>query len=481
MIESLWKQDISLIEDPTLPHLITVMDTGAMAGHFSEFFRQNGIDKDWQVTDTAIEKVYYRPMKTMGILYRLYFQHASGEKAEEWIYAKMTRPGGLRKLQKKTNMDVAGYHPGQSFLAPMNAITPWEQFDMLLWLFPADPLLESLPQMTDFIVIRKLAEENIQVFSSVDAAFHCAPGHWRCKQFSFDRVKHMPGKRCVLRHHLVLENQDGETRNLTYYCKISKKSVNRTYYDLLNITCEQLAMQNSPVNIPHQLMYLDGYETVWQADWGGKAIIDVFEDYPTETLFSDIANMLAEFHKSRIEGLPDGVPLQIVLDGSLEDGAKLTYFLPQYKEIVAKVLERLSALEKTLSANLPKVMPVHGACRIEQMLVEGDELAIVDFDAIALGDPMYDVAEFIASLQYLEITQGTNREVLAKTAKVFYDAYAAQVDWKMDKRRLAWYALAFFLSKMYSSVKNYDLLAIQRMELVSKDVLNGWLEMLTEK
>jgi thiamine kinase-like enzyme len=110
------------------------------------------------------------------------------------------------------------------------------------------------------------------------------------------------------------------------------------------------------------------------------------------------------------------------------------------------------------------------------MLMRGAELALVDFDAVAMGDPHYDVAEFIASLQYLELSRGLSRQRLANAAKAFYESYAALVPWTCDRGRIAWYARAFLITKMFSSIKNLDFQALQRLELDGQEIINDWLE-----
>jgi thiamine kinase-like enzyme len=114
------------------------------------------------------------------------------------------------------------------------------------------------------------------------------------------------------------------------------------------------------------------------------------------------------------------------------------------------------------------------------MLVRGSKLALVDFDAVAKGDPHYDVAEFIASLQYLELSRGLSRQRLARAAQLFYESYAALVPWACDRRRIGWYARAFLISKMFSSIKNLDFPALQRLESDGEEIMNGWLECIVQ-
>jgi thiamine kinase-like enzyme len=152
----------------------------------------------------------------------------------------------------------------------------------------------------------------------------------------------------------------------------------------------------------------------------------------------------------------------------------LGHLLPELRPIVQTVLNDLQAEKDRIAQQTVPCVPIHGACRVEQMLVRDTELALVDFDAVADGDPYYDVAEFIASLQYLEISRGFARARLDRAAELFYDHYCELVPgFQRDDRRVAWYARAFLITKMLSSIKNLDLQALNRLELAGRNLITG--------
>jgi thiamine kinase-like enzyme len=247
---------------------------------------------------------------------------------------------------------------------------------------------------------------------------------------------------------------------------------------MLKSVYEQLAVQAPIVNIPKPLLHLDGFNTFWQEEWPGQPLIEVMEDQNWEELFPRIARVIAALHRSRIDGFRPGPDPDEVMNTADEDGTKFAHMLPQYQRSIMPALERLRAEKSALELQKIPAAPIHGACRIEQMLVRGAELALVDFDAVAMGDPHYDVAEFIASLQYLELSRGLSRQRLASAAKLFYESYAALVPWSCpaSRGRIGWYARAFLISKMFSSIKNLDFQALQRLESDGQEIMNGWLE-----
>jgi hypothetical protein len=290
----------------------------------------------------------------------------------------------------------------------------------------------------------------------------------------------MPGKRCVLRFHLNLIGPAGESRQVNFYSKSYNDAWSRYHFDMLNAVYEQLAVEAPIVNIPKPLLHLDGLNTFWQEEWPGHPLIEVMEEQNWEELFPRIAAVVAALHRSGSKGFRPGPDPDEVMNTADEDGTKFAYMLPQYQRSIMPALERLRAEKSALELqNIPAAL-IHGACRVEQMLVRGSKLALVDFDAVAKGDPHYDVAEFIASLQYLELSRGLSRQRLARAAQLFYESYAALVPWACDRRRIGWYARAFLISKMFSSIKNLDFPALQRLESDGEEIMNGWLECIVQ-
>lgn len=467
-----------MIDDPRLLNLNIITNGEIMAEHINRYLHTLGLSPAWNVTHCAIEKVYFRWAKRCDVLYRLTFQDASGRTAEEWIYGQMFPPEkGFKRFQKMVSTGNHS-HSVHNFLQELPPVSFWKEFEMIVWIFPADPELVSLPEVDHPAFVKKQIDANLSVFGMISGENSDNQwSKWRCTDVQFERIKHMPRKRCVLRFRVNLTSDAGETREITFYSKTSKGSANRYYFDLLKKAYQHLETIESTVKIPQPLLYLDGYDTVWQADWGGKPVIDVFNQFDPEEFFPGIAGMIAAFHQSQIKGLPPGPDYKDVLREAAEDGAKLIHIVPQYQFLVDMILTYLNETKGMMECSGRTVVPIHGACRLEQMLLKGNELTLVDFDALACGDPLYDIAQCIASLQYLAISQGMLRDKLAKAAEVLYESYTAQVKWSCDRRQMAWYALAFLLSKMYTSVKNLDIPALQRLEFDGWEHINDWFDL----
>ena len=466
----------SLLNDPKLPMLATAMDASAMVDRFNDHLHNTCSELEWEVVRCAIEKVYYQRFEHCGLGYRLTFRHSSGAEAEEWLYARMyPAESGPRRFQRAAKA-ITPALPAHSFLQEVPTVSYWQEMNMILWLFPQDPKLAKLPHLADPDFVRERIEANLPAF---EISRNGKPVQWRCTEVRFDRVKNMPAKRCVLRYHVNLNGPDGAGRELTFYSKTYNDSKSRYHFDLLRATHEQLVARHVAVQIPRPILHLDGANTFWQEEWPGQALAEAIDELDWDELFPRIAATLASLHRSALNGFQPGPSLDEVLKTAAEDGRQLVHLLPQYQSFVDKVIERLEAIKGTLAKQSIPMVPIHGALRLEQMLIRGTELALVDFDAIALGDPLFDVAEFIASLQFWEFSQDRPRNQLARATDLFLNAYAGQVPWPCEWNRIAFYVSAFLMSKMFAPVKHLEIEVLQRLEIAGHEIMEAWLEVVT--
>jgi thiamine kinase-like enzyme len=467
-----------ILNDPALPHCATALDTQVMVGQFAQHMNAVSPGIEWQVKRCGIEKVYYRPAHHCGILYRLTLCHPSGQEADEWFFGRLCPPGRGYDQLERTAAAVRHFYVAHDFLRRIPPISFWPDLNMMVWIFPQDPCMVTLPYLMDPDFVRHQIKLNWPAFGALAKGANGHSHTWHCTEVACDRVKYMPGKRCVLRFQLEMSGTSGDSRQVRFYSKTYNDGWSHYHFNMLKSACEQLAAQASKLNVPRPLAYLDGFNTLWQEEWSGKPLIDVLESQNWPELFPRIAEVLAALHRSGIKGFRPGPDLDEVMNTAIEDGSKLLFLMPACQPFITPMLERLQAEKSAIALLQIPAAPIHGACRLEQLVVREAELALVDFDAVAIGDPLFDVAEFIASLQFLEFTQGKPRDHLAKAAEWFYQSYAENVEWPCDRRRLAWYILVFLTSKMYGALKHYDVPAMQRLESAGSELINGWLESL---
>lgn len=465
-----------LFNDSALPNCATALQANTMAEQFAGYFAAVYPDLEWQVVRCAIEKVYYRYAHHCGVLYRLTLRHPDGTEADEWFFGRVCLPNSSYNQLERAAAGVQHYYVAHDFLRHIPPVSFWPDLDMILWVFPQDPKIRTLSYLLDPDFVRRQIRTHVSDLLTHENGFTNGPNVGPGADVNCRRIKYMPGKRCVLRFHFDLNGHSDESRQVSFYSKTYSDGWSRYHFDMLKSVYDQLNALTPRVNIPKPLVYLDGYNTFFQEDWGGRALMDELADQNWEELFPQIAEMVATLHCSSINGFRPGPDTDEVLDTSIEDGKKLTYLLPQFEPFILPALERLRLEKSTIDGQSLPAVPLHGACRIEQMLLRDSELGLVDFDAVAIGDPLYDVAEFIASLRYLEISRGLFRESLNKATELFCQRYASRVPWMCDYRRIEWYAQAFLITKMYAATKNLDVQALQKLEHVGQQIMDDRLD-----
>ncbi|NUO78553.1 hypothetical protein HUU05_00625 [candidate division KSB1 bacterium] len=459
------------LNETQLHHLDTVTDPVAMAARFATYV--NELAPDCTVENCAIEKIYYRATQSCTVLYRVVMKNGADTQLQQWFFGKVFPHKRARKRFDEIATQSGAAHaleiPHEPAWPPFSF---WPDLDMVVWSFPHDPKMDWLARMVDLEFIQT-------TINSAPADFGLTSG-WRVETVHFDRVKYMPGKRCVLRYHVDFNGPQGEKCRRTFYSKTYHDAKSRYHFEVLRAAYEHSRTQASFMQIPRPIRHLEEVNTFWQEEWRGHALIDALPNLDWQKLFPRLAIALADLHRSTMPGLRNGPDLSDALKTAADDAAELMLLAPHLREAISAWIDLLSAQQTALAQQTLPSATTHGAIRVEQMLIREQELALIDFDALALGDPLSDVAEFIASLQFLELSHGWPRVSLAAAQELFAATYAEHVPWPCDRKRLAWYALAFLISKMFLAVKNLDRRALQQLESAGMIIGDNWAACLME-
>src|SRR5262249_47604051 len=123
--------------------------------------------------------------------------------------------------------------------------------------------------------------------------------------------------------------------------------------------------------------------------------------------------------------------------------------------MLEKLVESLGRALPARDVRLPRSL-IHGTFKIAQLLVRDGKLGLVDFDSVAHGDPLYDVAEFVASYLYLTATHDLSTVAAARGIDRFLARYEEHTPWPCERERIMWYVTAFLLGKLNASLKSLE-------------------------
>jgi len=455
-----------VIADRNLPQLPILVDATAMKLRFAESLHQQAIE----VLKCEIEKCYYRRFRHCGILYRLTCKLANGMKEDRWYYGQGFEKARAHKMYHKACEKVEG-RTNALRLSLRDGITFWESLGLVLWRFPVDPKLDTLPSVADVSFISTMMAKNHQLLrggptGSTDVTK---------SPVSICQTKYMPGKRCVLRVQGETEEPKGHKHRVSFFSKTYNDRMSRSHFQNLCAAYARSKTEGAVV-IPRPILHLDGFKTFWQEDWESHALLDELECSNWDEVFPAIATTLAAFHTGNGEGFRPGPDAEDVLRVAHEDGGQFVFLFPEWAGTIRSVLTALDdSLAQFQKHPSPRV-PIHGAFRLEQIIARGQQIALTDFDALACGDPMFDVAEFVVSLQFLALTRGIPLRKLTDAARLFCKIYSDLVAWPLQTKVLRWYILAFLISKVFLTVKGLDFVAMQRLHTDGAALIQFWLE-----
>jgi ATP-binding cassette, subfamily B, bacterial len=104
-------------------------------------------------------------------------------------------------------------------------------------------------------------------------------------------------------------------------------------------------------------------------------------------------SMVATLQRAHLPSLP-AAPPERQLEAAIRKAAVIDAVLPALRP-------RLAALVRRLTAALPPAgvpVPAHGDFHADQLLVAGDEVAVIDLDQLCMADPAVDLATYAADV-----------------------------------------------------------------------------------
>ena len=427
------------------PHLGEAIDAESITGRFAEFLAREYRNRKLRVSDVRIERIYLTPGEDCRIVYRVVGRDRHGRGFEQWLRGRMAavdRVRGARKVSPPASW------PGCDFWKPVSL---WPEMEMTLTAFPYDPKLPALHRALDPHEIRRAAEQHrIGLRLPSDAECHAVTIH---------RVKYRPGKHCVLRYDLALRSEAGSSHDRSVYCKTYRDGTGQYVYLALREICRSRAYYEGALNVPRPVAHIEQARALWQEAWNGVKLASLATDLswahrPESDLLPRIAAMLARLHE--LEGIDAPLVASRTVDRVLvhaeESADSIGRFLPRRIGMLARLVDRLASAMPSSTDGRPRAL-VHGAFKLTQILVRDGQLGLVDFDAVGRGDPWYDVAEFVASLLYLNVSDQLPVGLALQGADRFITAYERAANSLSDRKRVMWYVTAFLLVKLHASLK----------------------------
>jgi hypothetical protein len=398
--------------DPHLPGLGDLIpDAGAPQLVTDALRAWRGVEAD--PAGGSVAYVGYRPTLSCTVLWS--FVEASGETL--LVAGRRIRNGRGARVAARcvAEAEAAGRGPPCVYLP---------DHGLLLEAFPSDAKLPGLARAASPGWIEGRLAPALGLFGS-----EVRPA---------EPVSYRPWQRCVLRYRAG--SSAAERR---YFGKLFHDRQGERMVRVLQALGARLRSENAPWEVPRPVAYLPAERMLVTREMAEARKLNRLlrparkDPAAREVLLGHVARAgegLGFLQRSAGPRLPTLTPRDL-----LDDFRRTTARVGRVEPELAKRLgDALTALEHA-AADLPeeRLVPTHGAFRIDQLLPCRGKLGVLDLDTLCLSGESADAGNFLAYLDAFAGRRPRLEGVLAECRNTFEDACGAP-----SRRWLAWYRAA---------------------------------------
>jgi hypothetical protein len=309
----------------------------------------------------------------------------------------------------------------------------FRDLDLLLWVFPEDPAIPHLSEVSDpnriaahlpYASLPKSLDEGGDI-RSIDVQV----------------VNYRPELRCTTRYDLHWGTVNRPQR-LTIFGKTFRNGEGRDVFARSAYLWTRFSGVDESVLFAQPLGYTSAVQTLWQLGIEGIPLRCVIGEDNCDSYLKTVAKGLAMIHNSDLVELP-----KWTMDEHLTEVDKKIEKLRRAAPSLVKELNFLAQLVHRDAPSLSDISlrPTHWDFHVDQLLAQDGKVAFFDFDELVIGDPLQDIANFIVDLQFRDVSQFLARRM----AKSLYNSYRSQVKWEVPINRVRWHARVQFINKAY--------------------------------
>ena len=386
----------------------------------------------------------------------------TGQQAEHLLYGKAYLGGRSRaEFEKAMNRRLVPVSNGA-------ALTHLAALDLVVWSFPNDPAMPHLPEVIDPHRVRQ------------HLPFHSLKRNLSSSQpltgLEVKVINYRPEERCTTRYWLNW-SVAGRPAQLMLYAKTFADQRGAGIHHLMLRLWEQAQREPDFFVIARPVAYDEGIKTIWQEGLNGAPLADALNEGSCRELMRAVGRGLAALQRSNIE-----CAVSITLDDHLAEvkkkADKLMAAFPHLRDLLSSLTQRLSTTMPDSQSWSPRV--IHGDFHLRQLLLSDGRIALFDFDELAAGDALQDLANFIADLPAYDFNAQLRRRIETALLEGWQQAAGSLP----DRQRLLWHVQVQFITRAYRSywqrkpdlenvVRQYLTLAAQAGDETEADNLEG--------
>jgi thiamine kinase-like enzyme len=373
------------------------------------------------IAELSIPHVWYKTYRKdvnksfLTALYKLKINNA-GQNFDQMLYAKAF-------LQNRSQSEFRD-HINARLTAPKfgSAFSRIPKFDLVIWSFPNDPALPWLSEMIEPEKVKKHLPFSVDDLEKIN-------------DIKIEVVNYRPELRCTTKYEI-----QAEQFSKMLFAKTFADESGAEIFERMKTLCDESCFEGFIIARP--LAYDNALRTIWQEGLTGQPIVKIINKFNSQGIIEKISSGLAALHRSKIS-CSNKITIE---DHLVELRKKTAKLIREFPSLQSQLQFALSDLERDQPAQNSWQI-IHGDFHINQLMMSNERIALFDFDEIARGDPLQDIANFIADLY----AQNFDNAFISRISSAFIKAYQKQINWHISPHRLDWHLRVQLLTRAYRS------------------------------
>lgn len=396
-----WADRALIRRDPDLPGLAVVLDPDAFVVELAREL------PELAGSTAEISYLRYKPGRSCLVGYRI----DTGRDVVD-VHAKAHRPDARDKLGKYRSRDGRPGALGFGYRV-------LDESALVIACFPNDRVLRTLPRLVDAAERRELLRKRLPK----------QPTLWSA---ALQRLRYKPERRYVVR----LSGEDD--------IKALLKTCNSGDYHRAMRGARGFASRG-PLKVARLLGH-DDRRRLLVVEWLPGRPLDSLPGMEPPNL-EPVGAALAELHAQNPAGLAQRSRAEEA-DALRRIAADVGAICPELKARLVELADRLAYRLLDLEE---AYCPLHGDFHIEQVLINGPHVALIDLDQAARGDPAADPGSFLAGLECEVLSGGMTRAQLDRWHGELIEGYryagGRHAGGELSPQRLALYTACGLLAR----------------------------------
>jgi tRNA A-37 threonylcarbamoyl transferase component Bud32 len=367
----------------------------------------------YQVQECRITNRHGRDGSSGTVHYEIHLENLATGDAWNQIVTGITY-GGMRtrrfweSIRRSPELDA---DPAVRMALRPFAYVP--ELDLLLQVFPHDHRMPALAQL--------IAGSPPELVPAIAEEF--GPDNWELVSWDAETVQYRVDMRAILRLTISMrETSTGLTSERQLYAKVYRgaeegRRAQKAQYDLHQ--CAAALATHLVVAKP--IIYADELHTLVTTAVPGTSLSEIIgRGLGSVDAVKSAARAVAQFHQLEVDA--PHRPLA-------EDMARLhksqEFLASARPDLAGEVGGIVQAV--ALGLESAPVSLIHGDLKPDHILIDGDRVGLIDFDLLAVADPVVDVAHLLAFLHKPEKRSRSLGQATENIGQIFVDEYFSYV------------------------------------------------------